>query len=196
MNIVNYPTLSRNLFEKGKVFTLSNLLSFLRLLGAFYLYRVTVQRQLWLTLTVTLLLIISDFADGYFARKFKQVSEMGKVLDPLADKFCVALGIIALYQHYGLPLWITALIIGRDVLIILGSLLLLTRLPYVTPSAMPGKIAVVVLSLLFLSYILEMQPFQGPLQILTLATLAASAAHYAYKFWKQFTREKVTEGKT
>ncbi len=196
MNIVSYPTLSRNLFEKGKVFTLSNLLSFLRLLGAFYLYRVTVQRQLWLTLTVTLILVISDYADGYFARKLKQVSEMGKVLDPLADKFCVALGIIALYQHYGLPLWITALIIGRDVLIILGSLLLLTRLPHVTPSAMPGKIAVVILSLLFLSYILEIGALQTPLQILTLVMLAASAAHYAYKFWKKFAREKVTEGKT
>lgn len=192
---MDYPKLSRNLFEKGKVFTLSNLLSFVRLLGAFYLYRVTVQRQLWLTLTVTLLLIISDFADGYLARKFKQVSEMGKVLDPLADKLCVALGIIALYQYYGLPLWITALIIGRDVLIILGSLLLLTRLPYVTPSALPGKITVVILSLLFLSYILEMRPLQTPLQILTLAMLATSAAHYACSFWQKFVREKVSEGK-
>lgn len=188
-------TLTRKIFEKGKIFTLSNLLSLLRLLGAFYLYHVTAQKNLLLTLIVTLILIATDFADGFFARKFNQVSEMGKVLDPLADKFCAALGMLALYQYYGLPLWITVVIIGRDILIVLGSLILMSRLPYVTPSAMPGKIAVTILSFLFLSYILEIEPFQIPLQVLTFLALLISAAHYGYKFLLKLTREKITESK-
>jgi CDP-diacylglycerol--glycerol-3-phosphate 3-phosphatidyltransferase len=191
---VELTTLTRKIFEKGKIFTLSNLLSLLRLLGAFYLYHVTAQKNLLLTLVVTLILIATDFADGFFARKFNQVSEMGKVLDPLADKFCAALGMLALYQYYGLPLWITVVIIGRDILIVLGSLILMSRLPYVTPSAMPGKIAVTILSFLFLIYIWEIEPLQIPLQVLTFLALLVSAAHYGYKFLQKLTREKITEG--
>ena len=192
---MEHPTLTQSIFEKGKVFTFSNFLSLVRLFGAFYLYYIVSQKELALTLIVTILLIATDFADGFVARKLNQVSEMGKILDPLADKFCAALGMLALYQFYGLPLWITVVIIGRDVLIVLGSLVLLSRLPYVTPSAMPGKIAVTILSLLFLVYIVEYEPLQVPLQILAFLALLVSAAHYGYKFLQKFRKEKFTEGK-
>jgi CDP-diacylglycerol--glycerol-3-phosphate 3-phosphatidyltransferase len=192
---VEQQTLSQSIFEKGKVFTFSNLLSLIRLFGAFYLYHVAAQRDLVLALLVTLLLITTDFADGFFARKLNQVSEMGKILDPLADKFCAALGMLALYQFYGLPLWITVVIIGRDILIVLGSLILMSRLPYVTPSAMPGKIAVTILSFLFLVYISGYEPLKVPLQILTFLALLVSAAHYGYNFLQKFRKEKITEGK-
>ena len=193
MESVEHQKLSQKIFEKGKTFTFSNFLSLLRLIGAFYLYSVTARKQLELTIIVTLILIVTDFADGYFARKMNQVSEMGKILDPLADKFCAALGILALYQYYGLPLWITVVIIGRDILIVLGSLVLMARLPYVTPSAMPGKIAVTILSLLFLSYIAGLEPFQLPLEVLTFLALLISAAHYGYKFLKRVIKPKITE---
>jgi CDP-diacylglycerol--glycerol-3-phosphate 3-phosphatidyltransferase len=192
---VEQQTLSQSIFEKGKVFTFSNLLSLIRLFGAFYLYHVAAQRDLVLALLVTLLLITTDFADGFFARKLNQVSEMGKILDPLADKFCAALSMLALYQFYGLPLWITVVIIGRDILIVLGSLILMSRLPYVTPSAMPGKIAVTILSFLFLVYISGYEPLKVPLQILTFLALLVSAAHYGYNFLQKFRKEKITEGK-
>lgn len=189
------PKLFQKVFEKGKVFTLSNFMSFVRLVGAFYLYHVTARKEPELTLIVTLVLIATDFADGYFARKLNQVSEMGKILDPLADKFCAALGILALYQYYGLPLWITVVIIGRDVLIVIGSLILMTRLPYVSPSAMPGKIAVTILSFLFLSYIIEFEPARFPLEILTFLALLVSALDYGYKFLSRLFKEKITESK-
>lgn len=187
--------LFQKVFEKGKVYTLSNFISLVRLVGAFYLYHVAARKELELTLIVTLVLILTDFADGYFARKLNQVSEMGKILDPLADKVCVTLGILALYQYYGLPLWITVVVIGRDVLIVLGSLILMTRLPYVSPSAMPGKIAVTILSLLFLSYIIEFEPAQFPLEILTFLALLISALDYGYKFLSRLFKENITESK-
>lgn len=189
------PKLFQKIFEKGKVFTLSNFMSFIRLVGAFYLYDVASRKELGLTLIVTLILIATDFADGYFARKLNQVSEMGKILDPIADKFCAALSMLALYQYYGLPLWITVVIIGRDVLIVLGSLILMTRLPYVSPSAMPGKIAVTVISLLFLSYIVEFEPAQFPLEILTFLALLVSALDYGRKFLSRLSKENFTESK-
>lgn len=179
-------TLSQKLIEKGKVFTLSNFLSFIRLIGAFYLYYLVINHLTEAALLLTFVLIVTDFADGYFARKLNQVSELGKVLDPIADKFCVGLAIIALYQEYGLPFWITALIIGRDVAILIGSLVLVSRLPYVTPSAWPGKIAVSIISFLFLAYLVEaLAAFRFPLEILAIISIIVSSLHYIYVFYKK-----------
>lgn len=183
----------RIIFQRGRIFTASNGLSFLRLLSAGYLYQVTAAHQLQSTLLLTALLILSDFADGFLARKFDQVSELGKVLDPLADKVCVAVGIFALYQEFGLPLWIMLIIIGRDVLILAGSLVLITRLPYVTPSAWPGKITVTVLSALFLSYVMELTSLQPPLLLLTIAAIAVSGIHYTWVFFQKLLAKNHSE---
>ncbi len=174
------------IFEKDRVFTLSNFMSFIRLVGSFYLYHLTVTKDLQPALILTFALIFTDFADGYFARKFNQVSEMGKVLDPLADKFCAALVMIALYQAYGLPFWVVAVVIGRDILILLGSIFLITKLPYVTPSAMPGKIAVTAVAALFLAYLLDFDPLKKPLEWLVFLMVVVSFAHYVYLFFKKY----------
>ena len=182
--------LSQKLFEKGKVFTLSNFMSFIRLVGAFYLYHVTMQHQTVLAIVVTFVLVFTDFADGYFARKLNQISELGKVLDPLADKVTAGLVFLALYLEYGLPFWIVAVIIGRDILILLGSAFLITKLPYVTPSAMPGKIAVTLLSLLYLVYLVGYEPLKLPLEYLAMAMIIISTIHYVFVFFNKSKENK------
>ena len=68
---------------------------------------------------------LSDGIDGYIARRYNQHSELGKILDPLADKLLLVSGIVLLSFHNEphldrLPLWLTGTIIGRDVLLLLG----------------------------------------------------------------------------
>jgi CDP-diacylglycerol--glycerol-3-phosphate 3-phosphatidyltransferase len=68
---------------------------------------------------------ISDGIDGYIARRFNQRSELGAILDPLADKLLVVSGIVLLSLHHEkylphLPLSLTAIVISRDVLLLLG----------------------------------------------------------------------------
>ena len=68
---------------------------------------------------------ILDGVDGYIARHYNQVSELGKILDPLADKLLLVSGIVALSFNHGnflgqVPLWFTGTIIGRDLLILIG----------------------------------------------------------------------------
>src|SRR3954470_10889988 len=68
---------------------------------------------------------ICDGVDGYIARRYNQVSELGKVLDPLADKLLLVSGIVLLSFNNApyfqrIPLWLTITIIGRDVLILIG----------------------------------------------------------------------------
>lgn len=182
-----------NIFEKDKIFTFSNFLSFIRIPLAFYTYQLISDRLVINALAIAAIAIISDYADGYFARKWNQVSELGKVLDPLSDKLIIALGSIALYFHYGLPLWVVTLVIGRDVLILIGSILLVTRFPFVTPSRMAGKIAVTVMTLLLLSYLLEIEPAQVPLQILTVVAIVISGGQYALNFYNKYFEQKVQE---
>ncbi len=83
-------------------------------------------------------------------------------------------------------------------LILIGSLILLTRLPYVTPSAMLGKITVTVISLLGVSFLLapvirQLELVKFPLEILTLLALVASFIHYAYRFYKKMTEDELME---
>ena len=184
--------LFKQIFQRPLIFTLSNAMSFARLLSGTYIYYLIQTHQVLLSVIVIALAIASDFLDGYFARKQHQISELGKILDPLADKFCIGLASIALYQGYGLPLWLVVLIIGRDILILIGSVVLITRLNYVVASAWPGKIAVTIISALLLSHLFQIHVLQRPLQALTFLFLLFSASYYAIKFYQLMKpKEKV-----
>ena len=68
---------------------------------------------------------ICDGVDGYIARHYNQRSELGAILDPLADKLLLVSGIVVLsfdHQPYldTVPLWLTGTIIGRDILLVAG----------------------------------------------------------------------------
>jgi cardiolipin synthase len=68
---------------------------------------------------------ICDGVDGYIARRYNQISELGKILDPLADKLLLVSGVVLLSFDNApyfrqIPLWLTGTIIGRDLLILLG----------------------------------------------------------------------------
>ena len=72
---------------------------------------------------------ILDGVDGYIARRYNQISELGKILDPLADKFLLVSGIVTLsFNHASylgqIPLWLTGTIIGRDFLILIGMVVI------------------------------------------------------------------------
>ncbi len=68
---------------------------------------------------------ICDGVDGYIARRYNQYSELGAILDPLADKLLLVSGVVLLSFDHGpligqMPLWLTVTIIGRDLLLLLG----------------------------------------------------------------------------
>lgn len=72
---------------------------------------------------------ILDGVDGYIARRYNQISELGKILDPLADKLLLVSAIVALSldnsPYLGqFPLWLTGIIIGRDLLLGIGAVVI------------------------------------------------------------------------
>jgi cardiolipin synthase (CMP-forming) len=75
-----------------------------------------------LTLVLFFFAALSDGLDGYLAKRFHWTSELGKLLDPLADKLLLV-GVFLVATWYGLiPRWLTIAAVGRDVLILLGAL--------------------------------------------------------------------------
>jgi len=70
---------------------------------------------------------LGDALDGYVARKYNQSTALGKALDPVADKLLLLSGIITLSVtewHAGLPIWFAVLVIARDVLIVIGVIII------------------------------------------------------------------------
>jgi cardiolipin synthase (CMP-forming) len=108
---------SEQLVRKA-VWTVPNALSFLRLLSVpVFLYLFISGRE---TAAVVLYAIgaWSDFFDGVIARRLNQVSELGKLLDPLADRIFISALVIALVARDALPLWLAIVVVGRDLLLL------------------------------------------------------------------------------
>ena len=92
---------------------------------------------------------ILDGVDGYIARHYNQWSELGTVLDPLADKLLLVSAVVLLSFDHGerlgqIPFWLTATIIGRDLVILLGMIVIHITVGKVTARPhLIGKIATV-----------------------------------------------------
>ena len=78
----------------------------------------------WMAVWVFLVAVVSDGVDGYIARRFKQRSELGAFLDPMADKLLLVSGLVVLSfssEHLPqLPVWMIGMVFGRDLFLLLG----------------------------------------------------------------------------
>jgi cardiolipin synthase len=104
--------------------TIPNLITSLRiiLVPIFVIY--LINDDLLSALLVFILAGLSDGADGLVARLFDQKSKLGSYLDPLADKILLVTAFIVLAVRGFIPPWLTVVVITRDILILLGVLIL------------------------------------------------------------------------
>ena len=134
--------------------TLSNALSALRLLLVLPAAYTLLNGMRWATVGLCIFATITDMLDGYIARRNNEISDLGKILDPLADKVYVG-GLVVLMLIEGmLPVWFVAVVLGRDLLILLGGILIERKTGVVLPSNYPGKLAVLLLSFTLLLIII------------------------------------------
>jgi cardiolipin synthase len=85
--------------------------------------------------------VATDWVDGTIARRTGQVSDLGKVLDPVADRLAIAAGIIALAIRGVFPVWAAAAILVRDVVVLIVGLVVLTRRHVTIEVRWIGKVA-------------------------------------------------------
>jgi cardiolipin synthase len=110
----------------NRVLTVANALTVLRILMiAPFLYFVT-RGRFGLALVIFLSASVTDFLDGYLARRLRQDSSLGRFLDPAADKLLTTASYVVLaIPRQGLPVvpvWLALAVVGRDVVILAGSL--------------------------------------------------------------------------
>jgi len=135
---------------KQALFTWSNAISFSRILVVIpivYLHYTNGYKVTWTIGVLVFYGIISDYLDGLVARMTNNISEWGKVLDPVADKFAAFL--LFLYAVYidRIPLWFFIIEITRDIIIMFGSLYIRKIRGKVAMATMSGKVSVNMLGL-------------------------------------------------
>ncbi len=165
----------------GKFNTLSNYISLFRLvlsIPVFFLLDGMSETESYRTVLIILLWIayFSDIADGYFARKFNQVSEWGKVIDPLADKVLVVIIVIKLFLLNEIPSYYFWIIVLRDVLIFTGGIFVSKKLGKVLPSDYVGKITVATIALFIMTVIINIPANHWLYRLLLYASIILSFA--------------------
>ncbi|MGO4783026.1 CDP-alcohol phosphatidyltransferase family protein [Cryobacterium sp. W22_MBD10_FK3] len=102
----------------SRVLTVPNLLSFLRLaLVPVFLSLLVAGADAW-ALLVLAVSSLTDFLDGWIARRFNQITRLGQLLDPAADRLYIFAALIGLAWRDLVPWWIVAVVVGRDVFLL------------------------------------------------------------------------------
>lgn len=104
---------------------LANGLTVLRILLIPVFVSLLVYRRPGVALVVFALAASTDLLDGYVARRSGSQSRLGAFLDPIADKLLLTASFVTLTYLKALPFWITAVVITRDVILVVGALLIL-----------------------------------------------------------------------
>lgn len=137
--------------------------------------------------TVILLVLVGGltyFLDGYLARKRNEITELGKILDPICDKIGLAIMAIIMYFYADFPIWVIGIMVGRDILILIGAGLLINKIDEVPSSEWPGKVTSTIISFLFLAYVAEWDSLKTFLIIASVTSIAYSFLDYVFKFIK------------
>ncbi|HLP60178.1 MAG TPA: CDP-alcohol phosphatidyltransferase family protein [Candidatus Deferrimicrobium sp.] len=145
----------------AKEINIPNVLSTMRMLTIpliFLLILHVTPRNYWVLITVFAFSILLDFFDGFLARKLSQETELGKILDPIADKLMVFFIVLALMIKSDFPLWLGTIIIMRDLLIMTAGWILSKKEKMIRPSILIGKITFAALSALIMVYIVDLSP--------------------------------------
>jgi len=129
---------------KYKYLTIPNVISTVRIIVIFFAAKELISGNNLNSFILYLVAALTDFFDGFFARKLNQISELGKILDPLADKLMIGSAVIILFFQGRMPFWYIAVIIGRDLFNLFGGLLVSRKIKFVLPSILIGKVAAVV----------------------------------------------------
>jgi cardiolipin synthase len=135
-------------------------------------------QRLW-ALAAMVVMFVSDGLDGYLARRLNRVTELGKVLDPAADKLAVSAVLLFLVVTGEFPLWALLLIVARDVAIVVGGVAITKRSRTVPPALMAGKLAVVVLALVVIVFVADIQVLEPAAIVCCVVAVLASGAAYA-----------------
>lgn len=180
--------------SSNKIFNASNSLSFLRLLlviPAWIAFSNFDKSSRYTVAAIGIFAAITDILDGYLARKLNQITEFGKIIDPLADKVLVVFVVFNLFLIGDIPEYYFYLIVARDFLILIGGLIVSKKLGKVLPSDYLGKATVLAISFTLLMILLNVDRQSLPyliLYYLSILLIFISFINYVIKAIKSLNK--------
>ena len=153
-----------------------------------HLFGVTITNE-WLALAIFLVAAVTDLLDGYLARKWGQVTTIGTLLDPIADKLLISAALISLVQVHAVPGWMVILIVGRE-FAISGLRSIAAAEGYTIRASDLGKTKMVaqVTAISFLLISIRHRPLATAaywMMWIVVVFAIASAIGYFQKFWRK-----------
>lgn len=142
------------------------------------------QSDVTMVLIISGLAILSDYLDGYFARGREEITDFGKILDPLADKIFFGTAAIIMIIQGLIPPYLAAIIVIRDILIFLGGMYIKSKTGLVMSSNKIGKLAVNVAALVLIGILLKWDGFYTYGSAITAVFFVYSFVIYALKAYK------------
>jgi len=143
-----------------RYFTVSNFISasriFMVIPMGYCLLTEFPHHRLW-TAGVILIAVATDFLDGFLARKLHQVTDIGKIIDPVADKIGIGAYAIFIAITGDVPLWFIIFVLLRVILIFSGGLYIHHNKKIIPQSNWPGKISVTGIAITFFIATLRME---------------------------------------
>ncbi|HOL72627.1 MAG TPA: CDP-diacylglycerol--glycerol-3-phosphate 3-phosphatidyltransferase [Bryobacteraceae bacterium] len=188
-----------------------NLLTLLRIFFVPLLVAVLVQENISLTagglvitnnllaLAIFLAASFTDLLDGYLARRWKQVTTVGTLLDPIADKLLISSALIALVQVHAVPAWMVVMIVGREFAVtglrsIAASAGYTIRASDLGKTKMVAQVIAVSLVMLGMDYP-RLVPWAVLWMWIVVVSSVASAVGYFRKFWRKVDDEIKRRGR-
>jgi len=120
--------MTRTAPQSDRLLTIPNAISFLRIaLVPVFVWLIVDRDTTGVGFTLFAVTLATDWVDGVLARVTGQVSEVGKVLDPLADRIAIAAGLVALIARGAFPLWAALPILVRDAVVLVAGVAIVAR---------------------------------------------------------------------
>ncbi len=140
---------------ENRIITIPNLLSAFRLvLIPVFIWTYCVRKEYLTTAGLLFLSGLTDLADGYIARRFHMVSNLGKMLDPVADKLTQAAMLVCLVTRFPMIVFPLALLAVKEASVGLTSILVIRKSGKVTGAVWHGKVTTALLYLTILVHLL------------------------------------------
>ncbi len=174
------------------MFTIPNIFSIIRILLIIPVIYFLNSREYLIAFYLIIAAGLTDFFDGYFARKLNQITGAGKILDPLADKLFIDIVAIFLAIKMNFPIWFTALIIGRDLLILIAGYIVIKKKKFIAQSNMIGKVTFTVIVSSAAAYIIDLDFLKLPLIYLGTFFIILSMISYGRKIYLNFKKNNNT----
>ena len=166
-----------------------NLLSIIRIGLVYPILNNIYLNNFELSIVFFVLAAITDAMDGFLARKMNWQTDLGTILDPIADKLLLSGTIFILWLNQYIPFYIFIIFIGRDIAILLGAAIQMTLNELNTP--MPnllGKLTtslqIIYIAVIFLKQIFELEFGIYVLDIMIILITLTSLIVYAYSWYK------------